>query len=42
MNPITTFIKRYPQGVFWGIAYLVSGGGYTLSPNVSEQTSGLL
>ncbi len=31
MNPITTFIKRYPQGVFWGIAYLVSGGGYTLS-----------
>jgi uncharacterized protein len=31
MNPITSFIKRYPQGVFWGIAYLVSGGGYALS-----------
>lgn len=31
MNPITSFIKRYPQGVFWGIAYLISGGGYTLS-----------
>jgi uncharacterized protein len=28
---ITSFIKRYPQGVFWGIAYLISGGGYTLS-----------
>lgn len=21
MNPITSFIKRYPQGVFWGIAW---------------------
>jgi membrane protease YdiL (CAAX protease family) len=31
MNSITSFIKRYPQGVFWGIAYLVSSGGYTLS-----------
>jgi len=31
MNPITSFIKRYPQGVFWGIAYLVSGGGYALA-----------
>lgn len=31
MNSITSFIKRYPQGVFWGIAYLISGGGYTLS-----------
>jgi membrane protease YdiL (CAAX protease family) len=31
MNPITSFIKRYPQAVFWGIAYLISGGGYTLS-----------
>jgi membrane protease YdiL (CAAX protease family) len=30
MNPITSFIKRYPQAVFWGIAYLISGGGYTL------------
>jgi hypothetical protein len=31
MNPITSFIKRYPQAVFWGIAYLISGGGYTPS-----------
>lgn len=31
MNSITGFIKRYPMGVFWGIAYLVSGGGYVLS-----------
>jgi membrane protease YdiL (CAAX protease family) len=31
MSPITSFIKRYPQGVFWGIAYLVSGVGYTLA-----------
>ncbi|HSL46890.1 MAG TPA: CPBP family intramembrane glutamic endopeptidase [Anaerolineales bacterium] len=31
MNSITSFIKRYPQAVFWGIAYLISGGGYTLS-----------
>ncbi|HSL29747.1 MAG TPA: CPBP family intramembrane glutamic endopeptidase [Anaerolineales bacterium] len=31
MNPITSFIKRFPQGVFWAIAYLVSGGGYTLA-----------
>jgi len=30
MNPITSFIKRYPQGVFWAIAYLISGGGYIL------------
>jgi hypothetical protein len=31
MNPISSFIKRYPQGVFWGIAYLVSFGGYYIS-----------
>mgnify|MGYP001196750684 CR=1 FL=1 len=31
MNPITSFVKRYPQGVFWGIAYLVSFGGYYIS-----------
>lgn len=31
MNPITSFIKRYPQGVFWGIAYIISGGGYVAS-----------
>ncbi|MBV6449380.1 MAG: hypothetical protein MHPDNHAH_00090 [Anaerolineales bacterium] len=31
MNPIASFIRRYPQGVFWGLAYLISGGGYTLS-----------
>lgn len=31
MNSVTSFVKRYPQGVFWGIAYLISGGGYTLS-----------
>jgi membrane protease YdiL (CAAX protease family) len=30
MNPITSFIRRYPQGVFWGIAYIIAGGGYTL------------
>ena len=31
MNPITSFIKRYPQGVFWGIAYIISAGGYVAS-----------
>lgn len=31
MNPITSFVKRYPQAVFWGIAYVVGGGGYVLS-----------
>jgi membrane protease YdiL (CAAX protease family) len=31
VNSITSFIKRYPQGVFWGIAYAVSIGGYILS-----------
>jgi membrane protease YdiL (CAAX protease family) len=31
MSPITSFIKRYPQGVFWGIAYVVGTGGYILS-----------
>jgi uncharacterized protein len=30
MNPITAFIKRYPQGVFWAIAYIIGGGGYIL------------
>ena len=30
MNAITSFVKRYPQAVFWGIAYLISGGGYVL------------
>lgn len=31
MNPITSFIKRYPQGVFWGIAYVTGSIGYILS-----------
>jgi len=31
MNPITSFIKRHPQGVFWGIAYLIGFGGYFMS-----------
>lgn len=31
MSSMTSIIKRYPQGVFWGIAYLVSGGGYALA-----------
>jgi uncharacterized protein len=31
MNPITSFIKRQPQVVFWAIAYIVSFGGYALS-----------
>ncbi|MEW6405715.1 MAG: CPBP family intramembrane glutamic endopeptidase [Chloroflexota bacterium] len=31
MNSITSFIKRHPQGVFWCIAYIISGGGYALS-----------
>ena len=30
MNPITTFVKRYPQPVFWAIAYLTFFGGYLL------------
>lgn len=31
MNAITSFIKRYPQGVFWGLAYLIGFGGYFMS-----------
>jgi membrane protease YdiL (CAAX protease family) len=31
MNPITSFIKRFPQGVFWGIAYVIGFGGYFMS-----------
>jgi membrane protease YdiL (CAAX protease family) len=31
MNSITSFIKRYPQGVFWGIAYVTGNLGYILS-----------
>jgi uncharacterized protein len=30
MNPITSFIKRHPQPVFWAIAYLTFFGGYLL------------
>jgi membrane protease YdiL (CAAX protease family) len=30
MSSIKSFIKRYPQGVFWAIAYIIGGGGYTL------------
>jgi membrane protease YdiL (CAAX protease family) len=30
MNPITSFVKRYPQAVFWGIAYAVNWGGWIL------------
>lgn len=31
MNPILSFIKRYPQGVFWGIAYVTGNIGYILN-----------
>lgn len=31
MNPITSFVKRYPQGVFWGIAYVTGNVGYILN-----------
>lgn len=31
MNPISSFIKRYPQVVFWGIAYSIGSVGYILS-----------
>lgn len=31
MNPITSFVKRYSQGVFWGIAYITANIGYILS-----------
>jgi membrane protease YdiL (CAAX protease family) len=31
MNPITSFIKRHPQGVFWAIAYSIPWLGYVLS-----------
>jgi len=31
MNPIISFVKRYPQGVFWGIAYVTANIGYVLS-----------
>lgn len=30
MESITSFIKRYPQAVFWGIAYIIAGSGYVL------------
>jgi membrane protease YdiL (CAAX protease family) len=31
MNSIPSFIKRYPQGVFWGIAWATSFFGYFMS-----------
>jgi membrane protease YdiL (CAAX protease family) len=31
MHSITSFIKRYPQGVFWGIAFAIPFGGYILN-----------
>lgn len=31
MNPFTSFIKRYPHAIIWGIIYLISDGGYTRS-----------
>lgn len=31
MKSNTSFIQRNPQAVFWGIAYLISGGGFALS-----------
>jgi len=31
MNPITTFVKRYPLAVFWGIAWAVWFLGWTLA-----------
>jgi len=31
MNPITSFIKRNSQGVFWGIAYITGNVGYILN-----------
>lgn len=30
MNSITSFIRRYPQAVFWAIAYIVNWGGWIL------------
>jgi membrane protease YdiL (CAAX protease family) len=30
VNPITSFVKRYPQGVFWGIAYAIPWAAYVL------------
>ena len=42
MNSITSFIKRYPQGVFWTIAYIISGGGYALSLMYPSPISGPL
>jgi len=30
VNPITSFIKRYPQVVFWAIAYIVNWGGWIM------------
>lgn len=31
MHPIAAFIKRHPQGVFWGIAYVTGNTGYILN-----------
>lgn len=31
MNPVTKFIKRYPQVTFWAIAYLTGNVGYILN-----------
>ena len=30
MNAIASFIKRYPQAVFWGIAYVLNWGGWIM------------
>jgi len=31
MNSIASFVKRYPQGVFWGIAFAIPWGGYVVN-----------
>jgi membrane protease YdiL (CAAX protease family) len=30
VKSLISFVKRYPQAVFWGIAYIIGGGGYVL------------
>jgi membrane protease YdiL (CAAX protease family) len=42
MKPITSFIKRYPQGVFWGIAWLTFAFGWYMVKTQSSELWQLL
>ena len=42
MNLVTSFVKRHPQAVFWGIAYVLAGVGFPLSMMYPSELWGLL